>query len=63
LPRSPITGLPRLLFRYMWATQGRDTFAALEAFVGRLRASGYEFLATHDLFRRVRRGPADGPDG
>jgi hypothetical protein len=58
LAASPITGLARLLFRYMWAGQGRDTFAALEAFVARMRLGGYTFLATHALYDEVRRAPA-----
>jgi hypothetical protein len=53
LSRSPITGLPRLLLRYMWTAQGRDTLGALESFVTRLRASGYEFLTTQALYDRL----------
>jgi hypothetical protein len=53
LARSRSRGLPRLLHRYMWATQGRDTLGALESFVTRLRASGYEFLATQALYERL----------
>jgi len=53
LPQSRITGLPRLLFRYMWATQGGHTFGALESFVMRLRSAGYEFLSTHALYERL----------
>jgi hypothetical protein len=63
LPQSPVTGLPRLLFRYMWATQGRDTFGSLEAFAGRLRGAGYEFLTTHGLYQRVREARPAGSDG
>jgi peptidoglycan/xylan/chitin deacetylase (PgdA/CDA1 family) len=58
LPHSPITGLPRVLFRYMWATQGRDTFGALDRFIRRLREARYEFLATHELYKRIEAGPA-----
>jgi hypothetical protein len=54
LPHSPIKGLPRLLMRYMWAAQRGDTFGAFESFVGRLREAGYEFLATHDLYKRIQ---------
>jgi peptidoglycan/xylan/chitin deacetylase (PgdA/CDA1 family) len=53
LARSPSRGLPRLLHRYMWATQGRDTLAAIETLVTRLRRAGYEFLTTHALYERL----------
>ena len=59
LSHSPIKGLSRLLFRYMWVTQGTDTFGALEAFILRLRAARYEFLSTHELYRRIDPGRAD----
>jgi hypothetical protein len=49
--------LSRLLHRYMWATQGGDTLGALESFVTRLRATGYEFLATHALYERLAAHP------
>jgi peptidoglycan/xylan/chitin deacetylase (PgdA/CDA1 family) len=57
LARSPSRGLPRLLHRYMWATQGRDTLAALETLVTRLRRAGYEFLTTHALYERLAEHP------
>jgi peptidoglycan/xylan/chitin deacetylase (PgdA/CDA1 family) len=63
LPNSPIKGLPRLLMRYMWATQGRDTFGAFESFVGRLRKAGYEFLSTHDLYERIQSERPAGSNG
>jgi hypothetical protein len=63
LAQSPITGLPRLLFRYMWVTQGRDTFGALEAFAVRLRLAGYQFLTTHGLYERVQGEHPVGADG
>jgi peptidoglycan/xylan/chitin deacetylase (PgdA/CDA1 family) len=63
LPHSPIRWLPRLLFRYMWATQGRDTFGALEAFAVRLRTAGYEFLTTQGLYQRVQGARPAGSGG
>jgi len=56
LPHSPIPPLPRLLFRYMWAAQGADSFGALTSFIARLRDSGYEFLTTHALYERLAAG-------
>jgi hypothetical protein len=53
LPHSSYTGLARLLFRYMWVFQDRDTFGVLESVVTRLRDAGYEFLATHALYERL----------
>jgi len=44
----------RLLHRYMWAARGPDTFAVIDVFVRRLRASGYGFLATHELYRMIQ---------
>jgi hypothetical protein len=57
LAMSPITPLPRLLFRYMWAGHGSDTFGSLESFIARLRGAGYEFLTTHALYERLAAGP------
>ena len=47
------SSLVRLLHRYAWATQGRDTFGALESFITRLRRSGYEFLKTDALYEQL----------
>jgi hypothetical protein len=68
LSRSPLPLLPRLLYRYLWATTRRsDTFEALEAVIARLQAAGYEFLATQTLYERLAAptvsagGPRGGP--
>jgi hypothetical protein len=53
LAHAPRGGVASLLHRYMWATQRQDTFGSLESFVTRLRGAGYEFLATHELYRRI----------
>lgn len=53
LRSSPITGLPRLLFRYMWAGQGADTFGSLESFLSRVRRAGWVFSSTQALYERL----------
>ena len=53
LGSSPIKGLPHLLFRYMWAGQGGDTFGSLEAFLTRVRQSGWTFSSTQGLYERL----------
>jgi peptidoglycan/xylan/chitin deacetylase (PgdA/CDA1 family) len=57
LQHAQRSALSRLLHRFMWATQGRDTLGALESFVTRLRGFGYEFMATHALYERVAAHP------
>ena len=58
LGSSPITGLPRLLLRYMWAGQGGDTFGSLESFLARVRRAGWAFSSTHGLYERLAAPPA-----
>jgi hypothetical protein len=53
----------RLLHRYMWAARGPDTFAVLDSFVRRLRAAGYRFLATHELYRKIQAESPAVPNG
>lgn len=53
LHASPIRGLPRLLFRYLWAGQGADTFASFETFLARVRQGGWVFSSTQALYARV----------
>lgn len=50
---SPITGLPRLFLRYMWAGQGADTFGSLESFLARVRQGGWVFSSTQALYERL----------
>ena len=58
LVRSPITGLPRVLFRYMWAGRGGDTFGSLESFLTRVRQGGWVFSSTQALYGRLAAGTA-----
>lgn len=53
LGSSPITGLPRLLFRYMWAGRGGDTFGSLESFLTRVREAGWVFRSTQGLYESL----------
>ena len=48
--RSPLV---RLLYRYLWCTQGGDTFKSLTGLVEYLRRLGFAFRTTDDLHRRV----------
>ena len=48
----------RLLHRYLWSTQGSDTFDSLRGAVRYLSRRGYRFESTDGLYRRLSRTDA-----
>ena len=54
LRSSPLPRHVKLLYRYMWGFNRRNSFASLRRFVGNLKASGYTFRTMSQLFAEVR---------
>ena len=50
---SPLPPHVKAMYRYMWGTNRRDSFASLRAFVTDLRRGGYRFTTLGELYREV----------